>query len=290
MSYKPDEKDWMAYLYGELEEADKRKFDQYILQHPEASRELEKFQNLRRVLSAAEDKEVIAPPIVIGDQYTTTTRRPERQLWNTAYFRAITTVAASLILVILVGKLTGMQLDVSDNELRLSFGSEVREPAQQTQFASALTEEEVKRMIDSSLEKNNDRMEASLEETQRELDASIRNNLALSSGKIDRLVREASSASQDQIRQFVDGIRAENMQQVKDYFQLTSTEQKTYIENLLVDFSKYLQQQRNDDLQLVQTRMNSLEQNTDLFKQETEQILTSIITTVGTPVSGQTKN
>jgi hypothetical protein len=74
------------------------------------------------------------------------------------------------------------------------------------------------------------------------------------------------------------------MQLVKNYFQLTATEQKDYIENLLVDFSKYLQQQRTNDLQVVQTRLNTLEQNTGVFQQETEQILSSIITTVGNPV------
>ena len=145
-------------------------------------------------------------------------------------------------------------------------------------------------MINTSLERNNTQVRASLEETQKKLDASIRSSLALSSGKLDQLVRQASTASQDEIRQFAETIRAENMQQVKDYFQLTSTEQKNYIENLLVDFATYLQQQRNDDLQLVQTRMNSLEQNTVMFKQETEQILANIITTVGSPVSGETKN
>ena len=131
---------------------------------------------------------------------------------------------------------------------------------------------------------------ATLGETQQKLEASIRKNLAINSGRMDQIVREASSASQQQIRQYVDGIRTENMQQVKDYFQLTSTEQKQYIENLLVDFAKYLQQQRNDDLQLVQTRLNSLQQNTDLFKQETEQILSSIITTVGNPGPAEIRN
>jgi len=58
----------------------------------------------------------------------------------------------------------------------------------------------------------------------------------------------------------------------------------------LVDFSKYLQQQRNDDLQVVQSRLNNLEQNTDVFKQETEQILSSIITTVGNNKSIGTTN
>lgn len=290
MSYKPDEKDWMAYLYGEMEEEEKRKFDEYILQHPDAQRELEKYQYLRKILSRAEDKEVIAPPVFIGDHGSQ--RGGGRQLfWNTASFRIIITVAASLMLIILAGKLTGTRVVVTDREFRMSFGeTAVPEVTPQATVVASLSPEDVQEMINASLERNNTLVQASLEETQTKLDASIRNNLAVSSGKLDQLMRQASSASQEQIRQYVDGIRAENMEQVKDYFQLTSTEQKKYIENLLVDFAKYLQQQRNNDLQLVQTRMNSLEQNTDLFKQETEQILSSIITTVGTPVSGEIKN
>jgi ribosomal protein L15E len=104
------------------------------------------------------------------------------------------------------------------------------------------------------------------------------------------LLKESSAASQDQIREFVAGIQAENLKVVKSYFQMNSTEQKKYVEGLLVDFSKYLQQQRNDDLQVVQTQLKSLQQNTDLFKQETEQILTSIISTVGPGKPTGTRN
>jgi hypothetical protein len=291
MSYRPDEKDWMAYLYGEMDEAKKRKFDQYILGNPEAREELEKFGNIRKTLSFAGDKEVIAPPIVIGERPSHSQASGRQHFWQMPYVRAIASVAASIILVILVGKLTGTQLVVAEKQVKLSFGSPESVPASEPAMPASLTKDEVRQMIENSLAQNNVRMEANLAKTQEQLDASIRRNLALSSGKIDDLLRESSSASQEQIRQFVDGIRAENMRQVKDYFQLSSTEQKKYIENLLVDFAKYLQQQRNDDLQLMQTRLNSLEQNTDLFKQETEQILTSIITTVGTPpVTGETRN
>jgi cob(I)alamin adenosyltransferase len=75
---------------------------------------------------------------------------------------------------------------------------------------------------------------------------------------------------------------------VKDYFQLTANDQKKYIENLLVDFAKYLQQQRTDDLKIVQSRLNNIEQNNDQFKQETEQILSSIITNGSVPNSAAT--
>jgi hypothetical protein len=283
MSYKPNEKDWMAYLYGELEGEEKERFDQYLLQDPQARLELEKYKGLRNILSTVKDKEVIAPPIVLGDN-------KQRYLWDAPYFKTIVSIAASLLIIILVGKLTGTSLSVSGNELKLTFGEpKVQSPALQ-QNQAALTSQEVQQMIDASLENNNTALASEWKNNEAKLTASVRKNLELNSGKIDALVREASRASQNQIRDYVAGLQTENMQMVKNYFQLTSSEQKTYIENLLVDFSEYLQQQRNNDLQLVQMQMQNLEQNTNVFKQETEQILSSIITSVGTPVEKETKN
>ena len=43
--------------------------------------------------------------------------------------------------------------------------------------------------------------------------------------------------------------------------------------------AKYLKEQRKQDLMILQTRVNSIEKNTDQFKQETEQILANIIST-----------
>jgi hypothetical protein len=282
MSYKPDEKEWMAYLYGELEGEDKERFEQYLLSNQEARQELEKYRSLRSMLGAVEDKEVIAPPIVLGDSN-------RRFIWDAPYFKTIVSIAASLLIVIVAGKLTGTRVSMTGNEFRLSFG----EPAKRVEEKNSdqlLTAQQVQEMIDASVQNNNHAIEAEWEDNQKKLTASIRQNLAQNSSKVDELVRQASAASQDQIREYVASVQTQNMQVVKDYFQLTSTEQKDYIENLLVDFADYLQQQRNNDLQVVQTRLNSLEQNTDIFKQETEEILTSIITTVGNPGSRETKN
>lgn len=284
MNSKPDEKDWMAYLYGELEGSDKERFEQYLLENPEGVEELEKYKSLRNILARVEDKEVIAPPIVLDGK--------NRHIWDVPYFRTILSIAASLLLIMLVGKMTDARLNITGNEFRLSFGSPKPEVGliETSEIQAALTPQQVQQMINASLENNNLAIEATWKENEQKLTSSIRKNLALNSGKVDQLVKEASNASQDQIREYVSGMQTENMQLVKDYFQLTSTEQKNYIENLLVDFADYLQQQRTNDLQVVQTRLNSMEQNTDIFKQETEQILSSIITTVGNPASKEVKN
>ena len=87
-------------------------------------------------------------------------------------------------------------------------------------------------------------------------------------------------ATHDQVRDYVEALQQENARMMKDYLALSASEQQQVIEELLVDFSRYLNQQRASDLQVLQTRLASIEQNTDLFKQETEQILTSIIASV----------
>lgn len=279
MSYKPDEKDWMAYLYDEMEGEEKERMEQYLLSHPEARKELEGFHQLRNVMGTVKDKEVIAPPLVLGDSR-------QRFIWNAPYLKTIISIAASLLLVMLVGRFTGTSVNFSDGEMKISFGGKTAPAIQTAQEEKLLTADEVQQMINSSLNKSNLAMQANWQESQTKLDASIRSNLAMNSGKVDQLVRQASKASQEQIRLYVSGLQSENTQLVKDYFQLSNAEQKKYIENLLVDFSKYLQQQRNDDLRLVQSKLQNLEQDTDLFKQETEQILSSIITSVGqTPVT-----
>jgi len=270
MSYKPSENDLVAYLYGELENPEREAVEKYLFEHPEARLELERLGNVRTLLGEVKDKEVIAPPIFVDE-------RKSRNLWDIPYIKTIGSIAASLLILMLAGRLTGMKVRYHGQELRIAFGETIQsDPA-----TDALSQEAVQAMINASLDNNNQSMQTSWKETQAQLDASVNKSLALNSSKIDKLVREASVASQDQVRDFVSGLQAENLQLVKNYFKLSADEQKQYIESMLVDFSKYLQQQRIDDLQLVQTRLNSLEKNTDVFKQETEQILTSIITTVG---------
>ncbi|SHH55698.1 hypothetical protein SAMN04488109_4348 [Chryseolinea serpens] len=278
MSYKPSEQDLMAYLYGELEDDKREKLEQYLLENPTARLELERMNGLRRMLAQVEDKEVIAPPIFVGEH-------PSQRFWQAPYMKTIMGIAASLLVVILVAKLSGLNIRYQQQELRISFGDvpKVKTESSVTQpTVASLTPEQVQDMINNSLQQNNATLQASLDETQKKLNASINQSLALNSGKIDKLVQQASTASEAQVREFVASMQTENAKMVKSYFQLSANEQKQYVEGLLVDFAKYLQQQRNDDLQVVRTQINSLQQNNDVFRKETEQILTSIISKVNT--------
>jgi hypothetical protein len=276
MSYKPDESVLMAYLYDELSGEESVLVEKYLLENPSAKKELESLQHLRKMMATISDKEVIAPPIVVEDNN-------QRFFWNAPYFKTISAIAASLLLLMVAGKIMDVQVNYSGNEVSMSFGKPVDKITEQP-LAQGLTAEQVQNMINSSMTQNNQIVQASLNESQEKLNASIRKNLALNSSKINGLVQQASRASQDEIRQYVAGLQNQNQELVKDYFQLSTADQQKYIEGLLVDFAKYIKQQHNNDLETLNTRLTGLEQNTTVFKQETEQILASIISN-GSPTN-----
>jgi len=271
MNYKPDEGTLIAYLYGELDAAESEKVMAYLNQHPEELRTLQQLAGVSNVMKQIQDKEVIAPPI-FGDASV-----KQVHFWQSSSFKTMMSIAASFILILVAARLIGPEITYSSGELRISFkdSKKIEHVSQSTQ--ELLTAGEVQEMINSSLTKNNQAITAEWQDNQKKIDQSIKTSFAANSNKIDELMKVTSQASQDQVRTFVASLQEDNLKLMKDYLQLSSTEQKTYVESLLVDFSKYLQEQRKQDFQLFQTRMSSIEKNTDQFKQETEQILANII-------------
>jgi small-conductance mechanosensitive channel len=277
MNYKPDEGMLMAYLYGELTATEAEKVQLYLQQHPEELKKLQGLGELRTVISHIQDQEVIAPPLFMDDANV-------KPLWQSNYFKTVMSIAASLLFLMVAGKFLGTEISYSNGELAINFSGK-KEPIKEI-VQPSLTEEKVKEMIQNSLVSNNEVITANWTEDQKRLSQSIRQNLDQNSKKIDALMKGAADASQAQVRGFVASLQNENLKLMKDYFQLSTADQKKYTEGLLVDFSEYLKEQRRQDLMILQTRVNSIEKNTDQFKQETEQILASIIST---PV-GKSKN
>ena len=274
MNYKPDENTLIAYLYGELDGKEQEKLAQYFQEHPEELKHVQALANAREIMGAINDKEVIAPPVFMDDLSR------GRPLWKSATVKWVSGMAATILFFMVAARLTGVEAYYSHGEARISFGKRPEAPVQQAPQPT-LSVEEIQTLISSSLVKNNEFIAARWADNQRKIDESIRYKLDLNSKKTEDMMKNASLASQEQIRSFVDGLQNENLRSIKDYLLLSSSEQKKYVESLLVDFSKYLQEQRSQDLNLFQTRMSSMEKNTDQFKAETEQILSGIISNAG---------
>lgn len=285
MNFKPNEALLMAYLYGELQGDEKANVERYLQDHPDALRELEALREVRSIMAGIADKEVIVPPLVLDNQRS-------HYFWNTSFGKAMLGIAASITLIMLAGKFTGLNISVTNNALTIGFGSRNENAdLEKATVIPTLTSNDVQQMINQSLSQQNEAWTDQWSAAQHKLDESIRRTIASRSDEqLNKLMHQVSEASDEQIRQFALTLQADNARMIKDYLTLNSTDQRKYIEELLVDFARYLEQQNRNDLQVLQARLNSIEQNTDLFKYETEQILTSIISSVDNSKSFTTKN
>ncbi len=268
MNYKPDEATLISYLYGELEGEEKRMVEDYLEKNPGEKRRLDEHRFARAAMASLADKEVIAPPIILGGEPDVV------PFWKQNYFRMPLGIAASLMFVLIAAKILGVSIGYSNDELRIGFGN----TKQPTKEVPALTEDRVGEMIRASLTDNNQTLQASWSADRKLLEESVKKNLNSSSGKINELMKKASVANEDEVRRFVGQMQNDNLKLLKEYVQLSSAGQKQYVEGLLVDFAKYLQEQRNQDIEFFQTRMNTMESNTKQLKQDTEEILTSLVT------------
>lgn len=279
MSTKPDESKLISYLYGELEEQETLEVQHYLQQHPEELEQLRQLEEVLKTMGTLKDKEVIAPSI--APPYKASQISSGKSFLGSNHVKTVLSIAASFLLIMLVGKFLGSEINYAAGELRISFGNTRPVPIESATQQTSLSPDDVQHMINSAMMKNNQTIQTSWAEHQKELDRSITGNLVSNTKRIDGLMKATALTSEDQVRTFVSGLQNDNLRLMKDYLKLSSTEQQKYVESLLVDFSKYLQEQRNQDLALFQTRMSSIEKNTNQFKEETEQILTSIITNKG---------
>lgn len=264
MKDRPDESTLIAYHYGELEGEERAKVEAWLQAHPEERKRLSEWKDTQNVFGTLCDKEVIAPPIVIGANH--------RPFWKEGYVRMSLGIAASLLIVLVAAKMLGLNASYSSGEMRIGFG--IPGPA-----GPSLSEERVAELIQASLKENNEVIQAAWTEDRKNLEDNIRKNVLANSERLDQLVRNVSTGQQEQIREFVRQLHADNLTRVQDYLKLSTQNQKEYVQALLVDFSKYLEDQRQQDLRTVQTSLTNLEQNTNQFRKDTEQILTSLINT-----------
>lgn len=255
MSYRPDESVLISWLYGELDETERAKVEKYFQENPEKLKEIQQLHGVTDIMSNIQDKEVIAPPLFMDDDNISKDVKVV-PFWKSNSFKTIVSIAASFLLLIVAARLLDLNISYSDRELRISFG-------ETKQAAPSLTPMDVQKMIDASTAKN-----------QEALDLAIKQSMENNAEQISSLVKQTSKAD---IQNFVATLERDNLSQIKDYLQLSASDQRKYTDELIVEFSKFLQEQRTQDLNMFQTRFSRLEQHTDELKTETEQILASII-------------
>ncbi len=277
MNYKPNQSILISYLYGELDKGEHEKVEAYINSSPEAAKEFEELKNVRDLLGKLPDKEVINPFYSWRDADSLIDNKLKRDQWG--FLKPVIGIAASIILIMIVGVLTNTQINFRNQGIVISFGDQLTQPALISQFEiQNLVKSEVRNQVTKSKES----FLEELQEIENDLDTKIVSNGDHQLNSIKNVIDNQLGVKEERIQELVRDLQKENLKILAEYLERAGKRQEFYIQGILSDFTLYIENQREEDLHLIEANLRLLKDNSDLKFQETGQILASIINTVNT--------
>lgn len=265
-------RDLLDYLYGEMTPNEKKEFEQKLSESEILQNELRELTTVREKLDSLKDKEVMEPFSTWGK--TRSFRRfNASQRRRMIIFRPVTAVAASLVILMLVGYLTNFSISINSNGFQAGFGNQVMSENQ-----NYLSEADVQSLINQEVQRSNKELLARLTEAEEGYSQKI-SMLETSLKSIENKDKSAPITSED-LQNFFVNAENKNAEIMKEYLKLTSTQQQDYFRTMLTQFNDFYRQQREDDLTLIQTSLLEMQQNQSAQKQETDQAIASLFSTV----------
>ena len=270
MSERPSDQQFIDFLYGELPAAEEQLIQKYLKQHPDEAREMEELGYTRTALGLVEDVEVIEPKLDNLNFANSNQRRFPSAFW------VVLSIAASIMLLMLVGYLTQFQLSYSDQGLIAGFNT-LTAPTEEK-----LTRADVEKIMNTRLDAERLAWNENLAGLQTSFQEQLDQNQVVQQSQIARLAKAEKTIPDADILAFVDQLKMENKKQLASFFTVSAQQQDEYMKEVLNEFFKYLGDQRQEDLKLIQANLLEIKSVTDERQQETDKILSSIITTVYT--------
>ena len=267
-------KELINYLYDEMSTEERQQFEIAMENNPELKREFEELKAIRKGLARIQDKEVMEPFFLWGKNNASS--------WTNAFrgrslmmFRPFIAVAASLALILLVGYLTNFTVTFKDQSLFIGF-----QKTDKNAEAATFTKEEVAALVNKEIAKNNAYIFSKLSDTENNYDTRFAalEREANKPGKAD--VVPADMVTQKELDIFLSQVRANNIRILQSYLESSSVQQQDYFQAVLKEFSDYMENQREEDLRLIRRSLVDLQENQQVQKAQTDQILANILTTV----------
>lgn len=259
-------RDLMDYLYGEMTYAQKKEFEAQMATDENLRLEYEALKGVRKELSRLEGTGIMEPTGIWRNGQPgwidNRTSRSHSFLWS---FMA---VAASIVMLLIAGYLTSFSLTVNNQGLQIGF---------QKEEAPALSIEDVKNILAQEIEKNNAGIMTNIHDTQEGIDLRLSN---LEKTVENPVYAHNELISKKELDSFFTGVEQQNAALLQQYLNQTSAQQQEYFKTMLTQFNDYLQQQRVEDMNMLQAGLMEIKNSQTQQKIETDMALANLFTTV----------
>ncbi|MEM7548750.1 MAG: zf-HC2 domain-containing protein [Bacteroidota bacterium] len=272
MNKKINEHKLTAYLYGELSGQELEEVKNHLDKNPEEKKRVEELNQVRRILGKLEEKEVIEPVFIWPEENLP---RPENDnFYHSNWFKIACSITLFIVIFFISGYFLSASLKINNGSFVLGFNSEdqskIVAPVQE------FTAEDIESIIDKKLSSISENNTQQFQELSDQIQL-ISNKKVLDSGKIISMLDQESNQLNNNLQAYANQIQEENINALRDLVVLSSKQQQAQFETTLVEFSKYLEQKRNDDLNFILLNLKDLKQHSDNYKSKTNEILASLI-------------
>jgi hypothetical protein len=173
----------------------------------------------------------------------------------------------------LVGFITNFSISINDQGLFLGFGNQI-----QTSEEKFIGKEDVQILLQDELDKNNKLLLTKLTESEN----SSNNKFIALETSLTRAIKtnEKAEVTNEDLQKFFTETENKNTELMRAYLKITTTQQQEYFKTMLTQFNDFMQEQRSEDLTMIRNSLIELKQSQNVQKQETDQVIASILTTV----------
>jgi Na+/melibiose symporter-like transporter len=235
----------MAYLYGELTEEESLAIAEELKENEALRATLESLRDTKSALGSLEAETVSTPPFF-------QLLKEEKKNSNQA-FKWVGSIAAAILLLLLVGRFTGFTVNSNEQGVQLSFSRQNTALNNDDYVAKA----DVDQMIQSSLAA---------------YDAKLNQQLDNRAEKQETFINDQFDTNRTFLASSVQSIENTNKNMLKNYWEQSNQQQQTYMTSLMGDFTNYVEQRRSEDMQYMMAKINLLETDNDLLELETNQL------------------
>lgn len=246
----------LEYLYGEMNEADKKSVEEMLGQNPEARAELQELQDIQKHLQSVPSESVQAP-LFIPSVQSNQVPHPTNRYWGIA-------AAAFLLGMLAISK---PYVQITRDQVALGFGtaptlrSEVVAP-------TAAFSPEAFMAAQSQQQDSLWYVLAGLEDRMRKEMTLLRKSLPKQEQGL-RLTEAQLTALRNDLVQ-------ENFVLMSRLLAESQRKQELYTEDLMVNFSEFLKRQRTEDLRTMAGALEEVLAHNDRQQERTEYVLSQI--------------
>ena len=251
-------------MYGELYGTEREEFEKYLSENPELREYLNELEETRALMSRWPDKEVEVPEVMLTEK--------KGFRWN-----GWMSLAASISIFALLGILGLFHVQIDKNGVMIVMGIEKTSPA-------GLTDKQVEEAANLAVSKYASLMEDKLSSIENDFNEKIDDMDYRNEVYFNSVSEKIQQTNEKYIRSFVARMNENQKKEMQEMFVVSREEQELRIQNMLEDFSSYIAEQRDTDLEYLKTYMETVEENSEFRQYQTEQILSGIIAQVNNQI------